>query len=83
MNSGIKVLGVSALILTIVKFIMSPLNAFSLFTKGGLSLEAQMKWDGFYSFVYLLPALLVAALAIINFVKAKKTPAPQNEADVA
>lgn len=81
MNSGIKVLGVSALILTIAKFIVSPLNAFSLFTKGGLSLATQMKWDGFYTFIYILPALLVAALAIINFVKEKKNPAPQDEAD--
>lgn len=83
MNSGIKALGVSALILTIARFLFSPVQVFSLFTKGGLSLVAQMKWDGFYTFVYILPALLVAALAIINFVKEKKNPAPQNEADVA
>ena len=77
MKSTSKALGVPALILVIARFILSPLQYFSLFSQGGITMSAQAKWDGFYCVFYLLPALLVVAMAVINFVKSKKAPATE------
>lgn len=79
MKSSHKALGIPALILVIARFIISPLQYFTLFSRGGIPMSAQANWDGFYCAFYLLPALLVAAMAVISFVKSKKAPAAEVE----
>ena len=79
-KARVKNLAVVAMVLTIVKFVMGPVNIFALLLNDA-SVEAQSAWDVCFIILFIVPAILVCVQGIVNM-RHKDEPAPVAAAPV-
>ena len=70
MKSKGKALAVCALIFVIFRFVLPPVQIMALFNDGS-DVALQTTWDLIYRFVYILPAIFVGILALLNIKKSE------------